>query len=274
MESPYIANPISSITFGDTNIPIFSVSDEYIINYEKISTDHLISYEQTGLNPFIEEFWEESEKTTVELIKRHSDGQGKLLDVGCGLGRILASCQSFQSYGMDISEKISRTLCGTKRRRTLSIQDRRYAHKDGFFDVVVCTDVLEHVFDINLCLSQIFRVTRSGGLIIIRVPYKENLRLYTTPDYPYDYCHIRDFDESSLHLLVAKVFNQSDFEFDFFGPYLIDPGFMKFPIRGPGVGLLFRLFFGAINLCTEKFKKSVVEFLLRPVEFHIIIRVH
>jgi SAM-dependent methyltransferase len=42
---------------------------------------------------------------------------------------------------------------------------------DGVFDVVIVNDVFEHVPDINLCLSELARVTRPGGHLISTFPF-------------------------------------------------------------------------------------------------------
>lgn len=60
--------------------------------------------------------------------------------------------------------------------------------------------------DLNLCIDKILSVLKPGGLLIIRVPNREDLSLYLRHDYPYNMAHIRAFDEYSLELLFVKVF--------------------------------------------------------------------
>jgi len=50
------------------------------------------------------------------------------------------------------------------------------------FDTVLCTSVLEHVHDAEAVVSEIARVLRPGGRLIITVPF-----LYPTHEAPYDY---------------------------------------------------------------------------------------
>ena len=49
-------------------------------------------------------------------------------------------------------------------------------YSDESFDVILCTDVLEHVIDLNLCVAKILSVLKKGGLLIIRVPNREDLQ--------------------------------------------------------------------------------------------------
>jgi len=54
--------------------------------------------------------------------------------------------------------------------------------EDGSFDVVLCTQVLEHVPDPLLVLREFRRVLRSGGLLIATVPF-----LWEEHEIPFDY---------------------------------------------------------------------------------------
>ena len=100
------------------------------------------------------------------------------------------------------------------------IEDMPYA--EGFFDVVVCTDVLEHVIDLNLAFDKILRVLKPGGILIVRVPYREELSGYLAPEYPYELVHLRSFDEHSFRLFVERIFNRQLVEYSFAG-YLYGP---------------------------------------------------
>lgn len=187
-------------------IPVFSPTDSYIENYNKISFDH-VSHMKKGLgNPFMdEEHWALNEKITAELIKKHSlDGQ-KILDVGVGLGRLLAHAPELERYGVDISKHYLPFARDQGIQVCLSKIEELPYH-DNFFDLVVCTDVLEHVVDLNLCIKKILNVVKPKGKIIIRTPYKESLKGYLVPEYPYHMAHLRNFDEYGLRLLFEKVF--------------------------------------------------------------------
>lgn len=188
-------------------IPVYSIENDYTNNYEKISRDHLDIYQKTGRNPFMdEEAWLESENSTAELIRKYSHEGQMILDVGVGMGRLLSSFENYHRYGMDISfgylklaEQKSITVCYSQ------IEDMPY--KENIFDIIVCTDVLEHVIDLNHCIGMILSVLKKNGILIIRVPYKESLKGYLSPDFPYRFCHLRNFDEFSARILFERVFS-------------------------------------------------------------------
>jgi SAM-dependent methyltransferase len=72
---------------------------------------------------------------------------------------------------------------------------------DASFDTVFCLEVLEHVPDPALVVSEIARVTRRGGRALISMPF-----LYPVHDAPYDFQRYseyglrRDLDRAGLHV--------------------------------------------------------------------------
>lgn len=196
----------------ENNIPIFSKTNLYIQNYEKIADDHVSSMKKNGDNPFIPKIlWEDMENSTLKLIKKYSKKGNRILDVGVGMGRVLSHFPELDRYGMDISMKYLNIASKNGIKVCLSlIEDMPYSK--NYFDIVICTDVLEHVIDLNLALKNILSVLKPEGYIIIRSPYKEDLSYYLHPSFPYEYVHIRNFDEFSLKILLIKAFNMEFME--------------------------------------------------------------
>jgi 2-polyprenyl-3-methyl-5-hydroxy-6-metoxy-1,4-benzoquinol methylase len=205
------------LNFED-DIPIFSKSDFYVENYDRISSDHLNHFEKTGNNPFINEnLWNEIETSTEDIIRRYTNNSKiKILDVGVGMGRLLEKFPTLDRFGMDISRRYLKyakskgiEVCMSK------IEDMPYV--ENFFDIVVSTDVLEHVLDLNLAVEKIIATLKNGGILVVRVPYKEDLSSYLSQDCPYDFVHLRNFDENSLKILFEKIFKLEVVEFSYTG---------------------------------------------------------
>ena len=212
-----------------SGIPVFSEVNNYINNYEKISLDHVEHFNRTGKNPFMEEgYWKSVEDTTKELIKKYSKTNDKILDVGVGLGRLLENFQNLDRYGMDISSHYLKIAAEKGINCCMSlIEDMPY--EDNTFDVITCTDVLEHVLDINLGVKNILRVLKPNGILIIRVPYKEDISWYLSDDCPYDFVHVRAFDENTLKAIFTKVFPSKVLEWNTAGT-TFDYSRLKYPI--------------------------------------------
>ena len=199
------------------NVRVYRPADDpYVENYEKIASDHAASQEVGLGNPFIEEqIWKDLEANTIDLISIYAKDCDSIVDVGVGTGRLLAHFPKLERYGLDISlTYISRLGSSGIQVCVGAIEDLPYA--SDAFDIVVCTDVLEHVIDLHKALLELKRVIRPGGVLIVRVPYREDLSLYLEPEYPYQLAHVRNFDEHGLRLQFERVhgFVRLDERFD------------------------------------------------------------
>lgn len=210
------------------NIPVFINLDDnpsikeqyvkYIENYDQISSDHVSQFETTGTHFISENVWKELEHSTVSLINKYSLKSGVILDVGVGMGRLMSSIESknIEKHGVDISLNYLRYA--SKKDITISLAlAESLPYEDESFDMIVCTDVLEHVLDLNIVLREIIRCLKKGGILIIRVPYKEDIGKYLQPSCKYDYVHLRNFDEHNLTSVLSKIFNLSVLEYQLAG---------------------------------------------------------
>ena len=252
-------------------IPVFSVPTEYIENYEKISKDHLDSFYKDGTNPFIpEDLWIECENSTIELIRKYGKPGGRILDVGCGLGRLLSPFSQLERYGMDISfgyleiaqSKGIDVCCAL-------IEDMPYTPE--YFDLVVCTDVLEHVLNLNMCCRKIISVLKKGGVLIVRVPFKEDLSSYSSPTYPYKYAHIRNFDEKSLEGFFEGTFGCNIVEGVKAG-YAPRPNRLRYQFRFPKRDTLLIRFFPAMKKYNVALQRFLLKRLFLPVDINIVVK--
>jgi len=217
----------------ENGVPIFAAPDAYTDNYERIASDHLAAIGQGIANPFIEDaMWRELEDSTVALIERHAPAGGRLLDIGCGTGRLLDRLPRFERFGVDISL----AYLGRLRERQIEAALARVEalpHADASFDVVSATDVLEHVIDLHAACLEMTRVLKPEGLCCVRVPYREDLAPYLAEGYPYRFAHLRSFDEHALKLLFCRVLDFDHLAAEFVHP--LDAGYCRLPLpRGRG----------------------------------------
>jgi 2-polyprenyl-3-methyl-5-hydroxy-6-metoxy-1,4-benzoquinol methylase len=99
-----------------------------------------------------------------------------ILDVGCGSGHFLkvAIEVGWKAYGTEIAssafEQLSRlginSFCG-------KLESASYA--SGFFDVVYCSEVIEHLVDPVTLLREIGRIVRRGGMLYLTTPNFDSL---------------------------------------------------------------------------------------------------
>ncbi|MDG1325139.1 MAG: class I SAM-dependent methyltransferase [Opitutales bacterium] len=74
------------------------------------------------------------------------------------------------------------------------------------FDLVVATDILEHVLNLGNALVRIASSLKTGGKFACRVPYKEALGQYSIYNkQKYEFAHLRFFNESMLKTQLKEV---------------------------------------------------------------------
>ena len=201
-------------------IPIFSSRDIYIENYEKIWEFQLEKLKEENENPWIEEdLWKTMENSTRDLINKHVPLGGKILDVGVGQGRLLGPLKNYKKYGCDITMG-SLEIAQKKGIDVAFAKVEEIPYKRDFFDAIVVTDVLEHVLDLNFCSEKFLSCLKPGGLLFVRVPFKEDTSPYLDENYPYTFVHLRSFDESTLRLHFEKIFGLRNIEHKTVAPYL------------------------------------------------------
>ncbi len=141
-------------------------------------------------------------KDTIEGIPPNS----VVLDVGCnsgGLGRRLIAEKRCVMYGVDINPRlVERAMSKGYDVYVGAAEDLRYP--DGFFDVVVVSELLEHVYDPRLVLSEARRVLKPGGLLFGDVPTEiGRWGFETIRDHKH---HARVFTRESLQGLLSEFF--------------------------------------------------------------------
>lgn len=116
----------------------------------------------------------------------------RILEVGCGLGGfcIWASDKCKDVTGLDIAK--TRISMANKLRKKLGSRvgfmtgdARSLPFRDGCYDIVVCSETLEHVPGYRKAFDELVRVTKKSGYIVITVPNYINMnRLYIPFEIP------------------------------------------------------------------------------------------
>ena len=247
----------------ERGVPVFidRQNDAYIENYDQISSDHIASIEMGNGNPFIDsKIWTDLERNTLVQGRQYVQPGMTVLDVGVGTGRLLSHFPEARRYGIDVSINYVQRLADSGVKVAVgNLEELPYV--DGAFDVVFCTDVLEHVENLLFAAKELVRVTKPGGTLIVRVPYKEDLSPYLGKDYPYRLAHLRNFDEHSLRLLFERQLGLTTVRIDH--DYSTVPNLLRVAIpRGKTV--LTRMISAAVSK-TPKLEFAVVRCLYRPV---------
>lgn len=117
-------------------------------------------------------------RMTWALDRLRLEPGDRILDAGCGLGNVTAVLeQGFPGVdvvGVDSSASRLDAAAGGGVRSPLARADLgRLPVGDASFDAVICSEVLEHVDDPAAALTELHRVLRPGGTLVVTVPHAE-----------------------------------------------------------------------------------------------------
>lgn len=104
----------------------------------------------------------------LELKRLAPTLTGTILDVGCGDKPYVAWFTNATHYiGIDVSD--------STKADTVIAPTGRWPFDDETFDNIVCFEVLEHVKSLDKTLDEMQRVLKTGGRIIVSVPFLYNV---------------------------------------------------------------------------------------------------
>ncbi|MFH1750991.1 MAG: methyltransferase domain-containing protein [Candidatus Micrarchaeota archaeon] len=96
----------------------------------------------------------------------------RILEVGCGSGKVLENFENGSLHGIDISrELLSKARKKFGRKVVLKYGDAEaIPFPSNYFDKICCTEVLEHLRNPGKAISEMRRVGRPGSLAAITIP--------------------------------------------------------------------------------------------------------
>jgi SAM-dependent methyltransferase len=116
----------------------------------------------------------------LNFIRGHSSTGTRSLDYGCGAAEIVKAGreQGLNVFGAETfyeggNTKTEVAKLGYLASIVTEIKNDRIDFPDGYFDIVVTNQVLEHVEDLNVVLREIHRVLRRGGKVLSLFPSRE-----------------------------------------------------------------------------------------------------
>jgi methionine biosynthesis protein MetW len=139
---------------------------------------------------------------------------GRVLDVGCGSGALLARLAGRAGHrvGVELSAEAAAEASKVADEVLNLPLTGPLPFAPASFDVVVCADVLEHLADPAAALSSVAALCRPGGAVVVSVPnvayWQARLRLLLgvwryEPTGLFDTGHLRFLTRATLVELVA-----------------------------------------------------------------------
>ncbi len=148
-----------------------------------------------------------------KILYKASTRDPKVLNIGVGNGWLEIQCvrNRWHTYSLDPSEVAIKRLANQEVIGKVGYIEAM-PYEDSSFDIVFCSEVLEHLSDeqLSLGLKEINRVLRKGGYLIGTVPFEENLldNIVICPECGKRYHrwgHLQSFDKLRIKSVLKEV---------------------------------------------------------------------
>lgn len=133
-----------------------------------------------------------------EMVEKHVKPGARILDVGCGDGYFKQLMPQFDWAGVDIAPHGGSETWAKQQ----DLMAPPYPFEAGTFDAFVCSEVLEHVFDLRVVHKEINRLCKPGAMYIVSTPnfnhmdhfFSQFNELIFCPGWTHHLEHIRFYD--------------------------------------------------------------------------------
>jgi 2-polyprenyl-3-methyl-5-hydroxy-6-metoxy-1,4-benzoquinol methylase len=157
--------------------------------------------------------------TRDEMLRFMPDDAATVLEIGCGegnFGRRLKDRRAREVWGVELLEPVARQAQRVLDKVLIGdIADLIDQLPDGYFDLVICNDVLEHMVDPFTVLAMLKTKISEGGVVVSSIP---NIRYYHTfheilvhGQWEYeesgalDRTHLRFFTKKSIRKMYERL---------------------------------------------------------------------
>lgn len=125
------------------------------------------------------DYFENVRREILPLLPTYAS---RIFEIGCGAGDTLnflktsgrcdwaGGIELFHDAAEAARSKVDLVLEG-------SIENNKLAFEENSFDVILCLDVLEHLADPWLVISQIGKLLKPGGMLVCSIPNVRNFRV-------------------------------------------------------------------------------------------------
>lgn len=162
--------------------------------------EHYKNYYSREASPYTLEGLGETSRVLqlLDWVDEHTPQQGKVLDLGCGDMYLSTFPTKVEWVGIDINIDKAK---GHALMHNLDVYP--YPFPDQHFDTVVCSEVMEHMWDMRKIHKEVYRMLKPGGAYIVSTPnfdwvdhhyFKFQHLLWDPANRPHTSEHIRQYN--------------------------------------------------------------------------------
>ncbi len=137
------------------------------------------------INPFY--FARKGLALHVKALAQHI--KGKTIDIGCGLKPYQRYCLSTEYIGLEIDSTENRKANAAD----YYYNGLTFPFDNDVFDSAMASQVFEHVFNPDEFFSEIYRVLKPGGMVLLTTPF-----IWNEHEQPFDYARYSSFGLTAL----------------------------------------------------------------------------
>lgn len=171
--------------------------------------------EETGTEK-VSSYYQHARRELLPFISYYAR---RVLDVGCGAGALGHLLKQERAVEEVAGIELSAEAAGMARRMldqvvVGNLEDIELPFADGYFDCIICADILEHLQDPAAILRKLSRVLAPDGTLVISIPniqFHDTLSMLSLGCWSYadagilDRTHLRFFTRTTLRKLVHSA---------------------------------------------------------------------
>lgn len=130
--------------------------------------------ERVGFMKKLQKLWVDgmADKNRLNILSMlEHDPDSRVLDLGCDDGswtvEISKKIGTNKMYGVELDKNRAKMAELKKIKVTGFDLNYKFSYQDNYFDVIHCNQVIEHLYDTDNFISEIYRVLKPGGYAII-----------------------------------------------------------------------------------------------------------
>ena len=154
-------------------------------------------------------------RTVLSFAKKYENGRSRILDIGCGVGTVslYLGANGKKVCGIDISRsgilvaKQNAKNFGLEKSIKFSVIDFPKVLPRKTFDLIICSEVLEHIRNDKMAVVRMNSILRKGGVVIASSP-SLNAPLYKMgllKNFDREVGHLRRYKEESFKNLFEAA---------------------------------------------------------------------
>lgn len=134
-------------------------------------------YDRMGDKAYLGESLKTSSRMLVfqDWLRSYLKPGAKVLDIGCGDAIFAELMPEFEWYGVDINiERATKRVVGSAEHEIRlcehDLMKPPYPWPEKYFDAIICSEVLEHLWDLRIVHKEAKRLLKRDGVYMISTP--------------------------------------------------------------------------------------------------------